>query len=33
MVTLTLQFAPGEAMQVDWADFGFALLQIYSRFQ
>src|SRR5580698_2831105 len=22
---LTLQFAPGEAMQVDWADFGFAL--------
>jgi transposase len=22
---LTLDFAPGEAMQVDWADFGFAL--------
>ena len=22
---LTLAFAPGEAMQVDWADFGFAL--------
>jgi transposase len=22
---LTLHFAPGEAMQVDWADFGFAL--------
>jgi transposase len=22
---LTLQFAPGEAMQVDWANFGFAL--------
>jgi transposase len=28
---LTLQFAPGEAMQVDWADFGFALPGIPRR--
>jgi len=28
---LTLQFAPGEAMQVDWADFGFALPGVARR--
>ena len=28
---LTLDFAPGEAMQVDWADFGFALPGIPRR--
>jgi transposase len=28
---LTLDFAPGEAMQVDWADFGFALPGVARR--
>ena len=28
---LTLDFAPGEALQVDWADFGFALPGVARR--